>query len=410
MDVYLVGGAVRDKLLGFPFHEKDWVIVGATPSTLIEQGYTPVGKDFPVFLHPTTKEEYALARTERKTAPGYTGFEFNTSKDVTLEEDLLRRDLTINAIAQKSDGSIIDPYGGQHDLEKKILRHVSPAFAEDPVRILRVARFAARYHHLGFHVHEDTLTLMKSMVAHGEAQYLVKERVWKEFERALKEKNAHIFLEVLRGCGALVSVCPTLSKNIQLGAPCIHYLKEISSLSIDGADQLHPHEYTNAIWGDQSSLLSVSVLRFTITLLALASLKNNDTESLIDNANKICQELLVPKHYNILIIDALTHTKLLSISEITGNDSAWLFDTFKRLDGFRRPNKVIDLLQIKEAYQHICQNFLSTGAKRISYALKSSCEVSASFLIQQGFSGKALGSAIEAQRIKIIKQCLDNSL
>ena len=208
MQVYLVGGAVRDELLGRPPTERDWCVVGSTPAELESMGYRPVGKDFPVFLHPDTGEEYALARTERKTAAGYHGFSFNTSPDVTLEEDLRRRDLTINAIARDADGALIDPYGGRDDLEKRVLKHVSDAFAEDPVRVLRVAKFAARFAALGFEVADETMALMRSMVENGEVDALVPDRVWKETEAALRGPSSRCFFETLRDCGALARVYP----------------------------------------------------------------------------------------------------------------------------------------------------------------------------------------------------------
>jgi tRNA nucleotidyltransferase (CCA-adding enzyme) len=208
MDIYLVGGAVRDKLLGRPFTERDYVVVGAAPDDLLALGYRPVGKDFPVFLHPTSAEQYALARTERKTGPGYYGFATRFSPDVTLEEDLARRDLTINAMAERADGTVVDPYGGRRDLEARLLRHVSPAFVEDPLRVLRVARFAARLAPLGFTVADETLQLMRKIVAAGEMRALVPERVWVETERALGEDTPAVYFEVLRACGALVEVFP----------------------------------------------------------------------------------------------------------------------------------------------------------------------------------------------------------
>jgi tRNA nucleotidyltransferase (CCA-adding enzyme) len=208
MNIYLVGGAVRDRLLGCPSGDRDWVVVGASPQALIDQGYLPVGKDFPVFLHPQTKEEYALARTERKSGHGYHGFAVHASPDVTLEEDLARRDLTINAMAQGPDGTLVDPYGGQRDLQARVLRHVSPAFAEDPVRILRLARFAARF--ADFTVAEDTLALMRQMVDSGEADHLVAERVWQELARGLMEARPSRMFEVLRACGALARLLPEL--------------------------------------------------------------------------------------------------------------------------------------------------------------------------------------------------------
>jgi tRNA nucleotidyltransferase (CCA-adding enzyme) len=210
MRVYLVGGAVRDHLLGHPYHEKDYVVVGATPEQLLAQGYQPVGKDFPVFIHPQTKEEYALARTERKSGQGYHGFEFHTDVSVTLEEDLIRRDLTINAMAMDEDGKIYDPYQGQQDLENRILRHVSHAFVEDPLRVLRIARFAARYQSYGFTIAPETLAMMRQLAESGELQALTPERVWKETSRALMENHADVYFEVLRACGALKVLFPEI--------------------------------------------------------------------------------------------------------------------------------------------------------------------------------------------------------
>ncbi len=210
MQVYLVGGAVRDHLLGHPYHEKDYVVVGATPEQLLAQGYQPVGKDFPVFLHPESKEEYALARTERKAGHGYHGFEFFTNPSVTLEEDLIRRDLTINAMAMDDAGQVFDPYHGQDDLSHKILRHVSEAFAEDPLRVLRVARFAARYAQYGFTIADETLALMRQLAASGELKALTPERVWKETSRALMENHADVYFQVLRDCGALKILFPEI--------------------------------------------------------------------------------------------------------------------------------------------------------------------------------------------------------
>ncbi|HEY5720606.1 MAG TPA: multifunctional CCA tRNA nucleotidyl transferase/2'3'-cyclic phosphodiesterase/2'nucleotidase/phosphatase, partial [Gammaproteobacteria bacterium] len=208
MEIYLVGGAVRDRLLGLELRERDWVVVGATPEQMEALGYRRVGRDFPVFLHPESGEEYALARTERKTAPGYRGFAVHASPEVTLEEDLRRRDLTINAMAEAPDGTLIDPFGGAEDLRLGRLRHVSPAFAEDPVRILRVARFAARFARWGFRVAHPTQRLMREMVASGEVDALVPERVWAELEKALGEPQPGRFVEVLHRCGALARVLP----------------------------------------------------------------------------------------------------------------------------------------------------------------------------------------------------------
>ena len=210
MQVYLVGGAVRDALLGLPVKERDWVVVGGTREELLRLKYREVGRDFPVFLHPDTHEEYALARRERKVAPGYRGFSVEFGPEVTLEEDLARRDLTINAMARSADGMLLDPYGGRRDLDARLLRHVSAAFIEDPVRILRVARFAARFAPLGFRVADDTLALMRSMVERNEVDALVPERVWQESEKALREPAASAFFKVLRECGALARIYPEI--------------------------------------------------------------------------------------------------------------------------------------------------------------------------------------------------------
>lgn len=247
MKTYLVGGAVRDELLGFPFQERDWVVVGATPQRMLDEGYQQVGKDFPVFLHPVSKEEYALARTERKQGSGYTGFSVFADPSVTLEDDLLRRDLTINAIAKSESGDIIDPFDGQGDIQRRCLRHVSPAFVEDPLRVLRVARFAARYAHLGFTVAPETLSLMASIVASEELQTLSPERVWRETEKALATASPAIFFSVLRECGALDVLLPELAAlfgvpqspqshpEIDAGVHSLMVLTQAASLSEDTA-------------------------------------------------------------------------------------------------------------------------------------------------------------------------------
>src|SRR3989338_4620 len=240
--IFCVGGAVRDKLLGLPVQDHDWVVVGSTPEAMVEQGFQPVGKDFPVFLHPQTHEEYALARTERKTARGYKGFVVYAAPDVTLEQDLMRRDFTINAIAQDADGNTIDPYNGIADLHAGILRHVSAAFSEDPVRILRAARFAARF---GFAIASETLALMRGMVANGEVDALVAERVWQELARGLMEKNPSRFFETLRSCGALAKILPEVDALFGVPQP-EKYHPEIdcgvhTMLVVDDAAQ---HGYT----------------------------------------------------------------------------------------------------------------------------------------------------------------------
>lgn len=221
MQAYVVGGAVRDALLGLPVKDRDWVVVGSTPEEMLARGFRPVGRDFPVFLHPQTSEEYALARTERKSGHGYTGFVCHASPEVTLEEDLLRRDLTINAIARAEDGTLIDPYGGRRDLAARLFRHVSPAFAEDPLRILRVARFAARF--TDFSVAPETLALMRQMVAAGEVDHLVAERVWQELARGLMEARPSRMIRVLRDCGALAVILPEVDRLFGVPQPAQHH-------------------------------------------------------------------------------------------------------------------------------------------------------------------------------------------
>ncbi|ELL0577873.1 multifunctional CCA addition/repair protein [Vibrio cholerae] len=219
MQIYLVGGAVRDQLLQLPVYDRDWVVVGSSPQAMLAAGFQAVGKDFPVFLHPKSKEEHALARTERKTGVGYTGFACHYTPDVTLEDDLLRRDLTINAMAQDNSGQLIDPYGGQRDLAAKVLRHVSPAFVEDPLRVLRVARFAAKLHHLGFTVAEETMQLMAKIAQSGELQYLTAERVWQEWHKSLSTHHPEVFLQVLRDCCALAVVLPEIDRLFGVPQP-----------------------------------------------------------------------------------------------------------------------------------------------------------------------------------------------
>ena len=246
MKVYLVGGAIRDELLGRPIRERDWCVTGATPEQMTDLGYKTVGKDFPVFLHPETHEEYALARTERKTGRGYHGFQFHTSPDITIEDDLRRRDLTVNAIARDSDGKLVDPFGGVKDVEARVLRHVSEAFAEDPVRILRVAKFAARYAKLGFTVADETMALMSDMVANGEVDALVPDRVWKETETALCADSPRVYFETLRACGALKVLFPEVDAlfgvpqtakwhpEIDTGIHTMMVLDQATAISDDG--------------------------------------------------------------------------------------------------------------------------------------------------------------------------------
>jgi len=318
LKAYLVGGAVRDKLLQFPWHESDWVVVGATPDEMIAQGFQPVGKDFPVFLHPESKEEYALARTERKSGMGYHGFKLYYSPDVTLEQDLSRRDFTINAIAQDDDGNLIDPYGGVDDLERKLLQHVSPAFAEDPVRILRGARFLARYAHLGFSLSDDTLNLMRTMVANGEVDALVKQRVWKEFEQMMGERSPLAGIKMLSQCGALPILFGQLASHIDSINPKIAFSFDDSTGNIAmlfssfNIDDLKQAEAPN------------KVLKAADTLQRLkASLDQLDRQDIQHNAQQLlaastCHGLLKDREFAIYI------STLLCKLDPVGRATNWL--------------------------------------------------------------------------------------
>ncbi|HEX3913218.1 MAG TPA: multifunctional CCA addition/repair protein [Steroidobacteraceae bacterium] len=344
MQVYLVGGAVRDALLGLPVKERDWVVVGGTRDELLRANYREVGRDFPVFLHPESREEYALARLERKTAPGYRGFAVEFGPEVTLEEDLARRDLTINAMAQAADGALIDPHGGRRDLQTRLLRHVSPAFIEDPVRILRVARFAARFAALGFGVAPDTMQLMRDMVDRGEADALVPERVWQETEKALREPGASRFFQVLRDCGALKIVYPEI--NALFGVP--------------QPEKWHPEIDTGVhtlMVLDQAALLSGDPrVRFAALVHDLGKgttphrewpgHKGHEERS-VTLIDALCDRLKLPGEYRELgIIVARYHGNVHRAFELRPNT---ILGILEKADAFRRPERFAQALLACEA-------------------------------------------------------------
>jgi tRNA nucleotidyltransferase (CCA-adding enzyme) len=309
MQVYLVGGAVRDELLGLAAPERDWVVVGATPEELERAGYRAVGREFPVFLHPDTREEYALARLERKTGPGYRGFETQFSPEVTLEQDLQRRDLTINAMARATDGTLVDPYGGKRDLEQRLLRHVSPAFVEDPVRVLRVARFAARLAALGFKLAPETLKLMRHMVDNGEISALVPERVWREMQRALGEAHPEVFFDIVQDCGALAVLLPELEWR----APTRQALQRAAQLGAEPS------------------------LRFA-TLLA-------DTAP--EAITALCERLRVPNDYREIAL--LTARLQRRVADAAALDALGVLELLEAADAFRRPDRFDLLLRAVQA-------------------------------------------------------------
>jgi len=344
MQVYLVGGAVRDRLLGREVSERDWVVVGATPAELARAGFIPVGRDFPVFLHPKTKEEHALARLERKVAPGYRGFTTEFSPDVKLEDDLKRRDLTINAMAQDDAGNIIDPYGGQADLAARLLRHASEAFVEDPVRILRVARFAARYAPLGFRVADETMDLMRTMVADGEANALVAERVWTETEKALGEPRPDVFISVLRECGALKVIYPEIDALFGVPQPA-KWHPEIDT----GIHQLLA--LREAVKAGGGVPVRFAVLMHDLGKAATPADKlpshHGHEDAGVALVEQLADRLRVPNHLRELaVITARHHTHVHRALELRADT---VVKTLEACDALRRPERFADFLLACEA-------------------------------------------------------------
>jgi len=339
MRVYLVGGAVRDRLLGRPVSERDWVVVGATPAELEREGYIPVGRDFPVFLHPQTKEEHALARLERKVAPGYRGFVTEFSPGVTLEDDLRRRDLTINAMAEDADGNVIDPHGGQKDLAERWLRHVSPAFTEDPVRILRVARFAARYAPLGFRVADETLELMRRMVADGEAAALVPERVWVETEKALGEPCPDVFVEVLRACGALRVIYPELDALFGVPQP-EKWHPEVDT----GVHQLMALRQAVRLGANTATRFAVLMhdLGKGVTPEEVLPSHHGHEDAGVALVERLASRLRIPNHFRELaVMTARFHTHVHRAHELRAST---VLRALESCDAMRRPERFADFL------------------------------------------------------------------
>ncbi|KOE70033.1 multifunctional CCA addition/repair protein [Aggregatibacter actinomycetemcomitans] len=405
--IYLVGGAVRDQLLNLPVQDRDWVIVGATPEALLQQGYHQVGKDFPVFLHPQTKEEYALARTERKSGAGYTGFICDFSPDINLEQDLIRRDLTINAMAQDLQGNLFDPYGGAQDLANRVLRHVSPAFVEDPLRVLRVARFAARYHYLGFKIAEETLQLMKDLTAQGELQHLTAERVWAETEKALNEKNPEIYFEILRLVGALKVLFPELDALYGVPNPA-KYHPEIDSFV-----------HTMLVL-KQATLLSEQVdchksaVRFAAICHDLGKAKtpkqswphHHGHEKLgIAPTQSLCKRLKVPGYYQQLAeLTCEYHSHIHKIFELRPETIVKLFNTF---DVWRKPLRFMEFLLVcfadmrgRKGFSHIAY-----PQQEFTIALyRAVLKVDIQSIIAAGFENKAIRDQLNRGRIFAVKQ------
>ena len=402
MEVYLVGGAVRDDLLGLPVVERDWVVVGATPDELLARGFRPVGKDFPVFLHPESHEEYALARTERKTAPGYHGFSIHAAPDVTLEDDLLRRDLTINAMARDARGQLIDPHRGARDLEERWLRHVSPAFAEDPVRTLRVARFSARYAPLGFQVAPETLDLMRAMVADGEIDHLVPERVWAETVRALGEPRPGKFIETLRECGALARIFPELDRLFGVPQPPSHH-PEIDT----GFHTLLALEQAVRLEADAMTRFAVLVhdLGKGATPADEWPRHLGHEQRGADLVRAFCQRLRVPNMYRELgVLTARFHTHCHRALELRPKT---LLNTLKGLDALRKPQRFEQFLVACEADARGrlgLENRAYPQADFMRRVYQATAGAPVHPLLAQGLSGLTLAEALQRDRLAAITE------
>ncbi|ORM74429.1 multifunctional CCA tRNA nucleotidyl transferase/2'3'-cyclic phosphodiesterase/2'nucleotidase/phosphatase [Pantoea wallisii] len=344
MKTFLVGGAVRDALLRLPVKDRDWVVVGATPQTMLDQGYQQVGRDFPVFLHPASKEEYALARTERKSGNGYTGFVTQFAPDVTLEQDLQRRDLTINAIAQADDGTLIDPWYGQQDLASRTLRHVSAAFNEDPLRVLRVARFAARFAHLNFRVADETQALMQQMAQSGELSHLTAERVWKETEKALLTRNPQVYFQVLRDCGALQVLFPEIDNLYGIPAP-IKWHPEIDT----GVHALMTLTMAAALSDELDVRFATLFHDVGKALTPPEKWPSHHGHGLagVPLVEALCQRLRVPNQVrDLALIVTEFHDVVHTIERQSADSLVALFD---RIDAWRKPDRVEKMALTSEA-------------------------------------------------------------
>ena len=406
MEIYLVGGAVRDKLLGLKTKDNDWVVVGATVDQLLEKKYRQVGKDFPVFLHPETNEEYALARTERKTAAGYSGFSFHASDNVTLEEDLTRRDLTINAIAQSTDGALIDPFNGQSDITNRILRHVSPAFVEDPVRILRLARFAARFEEFGFTIADETQKLMIKMVNNGEVDALVPERVWQETMRALTGKAPARYFEVLRECGALEKLFPEINCLWGVPQPEKHH------------PEIDTGIHTMMVLTQAAKLSDDPKVRFAALVhdLGKGTTPKNEWPKHIAHESRgvpiveaLCQRYRIPNDYRELaILVTKYHLHYHRAAELKAKT---FLKTLESLDAFRRSERFELFLLACEA-----DSRGRTGYENLHFeqptiyrnALKAALSVNAKEFIDNGLQGQDIKDAIAQKRITELKKAIAN--
>jgi tRNA nucleotidyltransferase (CCA-adding enzyme) len=397
MKIYKVGGAVRDKYLSISSKDTDWVVVGASVDELLSQGYTPVGRDFPVFLHPDTREEYALARTERKIGKGYTGFTVYAAPDVSLKDDLSRRDLTINAMAEDAEGKLIDPFNGLADLRAGILRHVSPAFVEDPVRILRVARFAARF---DFTVADETLILMKQMVENSEVDSLVAERVWQEMVRALAEPQVQKFFEVLRSCGALARIFPEIDRLFGVPqSPKSH--PEIDT----GVHTMLCLQQARQMTNDTQIIFAVLThdLGKGTTPVEMLPKHTGHEERSVELVQNLCQRYKVPSQYrDLALMVAGYHGYCHSFAELSATT---IVETLQKLDAFRRPQRFEQFLLAAEADSRGrlgYENIAYPQATQFRNAFKTTSEIKVAAVLADGFQGAAIGKELQRRRIQAL--------
>lgn len=401
MQIYKVGGAVRDRLLGRPVSEVDWVVVGASAEQMLELGYRPVGADFPVFLHPQTSEEYALARTERKSGRGYGGFTFHASPDVTLEQDLIRRDLTVNAMAEDDHGNLIDPYGGQHDLEARILRHVSPAFAEDPLRVLRVARFAARYAPLGFSVAPETLALMRQLAESGELTHLTAERSWKEISRALMEPRPEVFVQVLRDCGALAALLPEVDDLFGVPQPQAHHPEIDTGVHVLSVlHQCAEHDQPlNVRWACLLHDVGKGLTPEAEWPRHIAH--EHKGLRLIQAINARCKAPRDCAELAMLVGEFHTHGhRALELRPST------LLELLQRFDVFRRPQRFVEFVAACEMDARGRLGLEQRDYPQAAYLLgaaEAARQVPVKPLVEKGFKGAELGEALNRERLQALK-------
>lgn len=400
MEIYLVGGAVRDSLLNLPVSEHDWVVVGATPEYMLENGYQQVGKDFPVFLHPVTHDEYALARTERKSGSGYNGFTCYAAPDVTLEQDLMRRDLTINAIAKSNDGKLFDPYHGQRDIEQRLLRHVSDAFGEDPLRVLRVARFAARFAHLDFTVAPETQALMQQMAESGELEALTPERVWKETEKALQTQDPQVYFQVLRDCGALKVLFPEIDALFGVPAPA-KWHPEIDT----GIHTLMTLKIASTLTPDVDVRFSALChdLGKALTPPQFWPAHHGHGPAGVKLVEKLCQRLKVPTHIRDLAkLVAEFHDLIHTVNKLRPETLLKLFDT---IDVWRKPQRLEQMIMTSEADARGRTTFENNPYPQGDY-LREAFEVASSVsnkeVLDAGFQGMAIRDELKKRRTQAL--------